>query len=339
MEDVAQIVGASGLPGVTGVVLVDGEGRLASHSIAAEQALGLEVGTPDVLERLQALVLPGQPAVVSLAPDRSTLVQAEGRRYRIERQLLLDGRSLLLIHPEEAISAAPQASFSVLADFLANAAHELRTPLTAILGFSELLLLDDDSGPASESLRHILDAGRGMAGQIDRMVEFVRLELDRVQPERRLVPVRALLLELAQVWQERIDERHLRFQAAIGVEPQLQLRGDPLRIRRIIDELVGNAVRHTDSGLIRVSARREGGRLRIVVGDSGPGIGLAEQERLFLPKVLHGSRRSPREGMGVGLYIARRLARLMEGNLTLEATGPTGSVFCLSLPLGPEQQA
>ena len=261
-----------------------------------------------------------------------------GHEHRRERELLLEGAEL-------ARAAAERAS-NVKSEFLANMSHEFRTPLNALLGYVDLLALGI-AGPVSDQQREYYERLRASAnhllGLVNDVLDLGKLEAGQLSVARERVltgPVvdDAIALILPQAEARGVELRHER--AAEGGEPFV---GDEHRVRQVLVNLLGNAVKFTErGGSVTVTAdRAEGGRgapgrgrwTRLRVTDTGIGIAPEQFDEIFQPFVqVEVGRTRLQGGTGLGLTISRRLARLMGGDLTVESVPGEGSVFTLWLP-------
>lgn len=221
--------------------------------------------------------------------------------------------------------------------FLANISHELRTPLNAVLGFSSLLCgkqLDQKDQAYLEAIRV---AGKGLSQLIDDILDLSRIEADKIELRTTPVDLRALLRDLKLMFGYSAHAKGLDLRCTVADETPPAFLCDEIRLRQILVNLIGNAVKFTDAGHVAVRAmgREEGGKfhLRIVVVDTGPGIPLDQQEEIFnLFTQRKGQDAARYGGTGLGLGICRRLAALMGGEVRLESTPGQGSTFTVLLP-------
>ncbi|MDB4950771.1 MAG: Chemotaxis protein methyltransferase CheR [Gemmatimonadetes bacterium] len=245
-------------------------------------------------------------------------------------------RAALAIENARLYEASVEAN-RAKADFLAVMSHELRTPLNAILGYTDLFLLGIPAPlPAAvlPQMERVKGAARHLLGMIDEVLTFARLEAG--QEEVHLEPgVRcAELVEEAVALVEPLAlERSLRF-AARCEDPELALDTDPRRVRQILVNLLGNAIKFTDRGSVSLTVRREGEQVAFEVADTGIGIEPGHLARIFDPFwQVEQSRSRRHDGSGLGLAVARQLARLMGGDVAARSEPGAGSAFTLRLPL------
>ena len=225
----------------------------------------------------------------------------------------------------------------VKSEFLANMSHEIRTPLNGVLGFAQIgARACDGQGKAQVYFRKIIDSGRLLLGVIDDILDFSKLEAGRLHVETLPFDLAPVLHEPFELLHERASAKGLEL--ALELAPDLPQRcvGDALRLRQVLINLVGNAVKFTERGRVTLAARVTAGRLQIEVRDTGIGMSEAEQARLFVPFSQADTSTTRRYGgTGLGLVISRRLVEMMEGDLSFASAAGEGSVFRVSLPYRP----
>ena len=245
-------------------------------------------------------------------------------------------------------------------DFLANVSHELRTPLNAIVGFVDLLregVYGDLSPRQVKPVERIEASANHLRHLVDQILDLAKIAAGRLDVHAEYLDVRPFILDVASEVESLLNEKSLSLSLAMGSSLP-RIRSDPTHLRQILVNLIGNAIKYTDTGTIVVRTRvfdraaaleqklpeiaalaQENVQswLAIQVIDSGRGIALADQERVFeeFEQVDAGPRAdSPHRGTGLGLAISRRLARLLGGDLLLESEPGKGSTFTLWLPGG-----
>ncbi len=231
---------------------------------------------------------------------------------------------------------AAEAANLAKSAFLANTNHEIRTPLNGLLGLAQLALEPDiPEAQRREYLAQILDSARGLAGVMSDILDVSKIEAGQIALDDIAFTVRDLLHAVQQGHRQLAETKgvDLRFE----VDPALPrtLRGDPVRLRQILANLVGNALKFTAHGSVTVCAGpTPAGEVRIAVADTGPGIDAATQARLFTP-FGQGDASTTRRygGTGLGLAICRELAQLMGGRVGVVSQRGAGSTFWAELPL------
>jgi signal transduction histidine kinase len=221
--------------------------------------------------------------------------------------------------------------------FLAALAHEVRTAMTGVLGMSELLLegmLDPVQRGHAEAIRQ---SGGHLLRLLDDTLDLARIEAGRIALDPQPFAVRALVAELAALHAPLARRRGLSFAEAVAPDVPLVLCGDALRIRQILLNLLGNAIKFTEHGCIGLCVERldHAGGLRIAVHDTGSGLDRAQQSRLFRRfEQVDGARIAARHGgSGLGLAISQELARAMGGRIAVQSAPGAGTRFSVELPL------
>jgi len=234
-----------------------------------------------------------------------------------------------------AVESAEQAGRAKTM-FFANVSHELRTPLNAIIGFAELIAGDDAADPAAtrEYARDIRDGGRHLLAVINDILDYARLEAGRLGLSESLVDVAEIAEAARRVVAGRADELGVRI--AVETPPGLpRVSADPVKLRQILINLVANAAEFTPRGG-EVSLRAATGPgedgLRIEVSDTGIGMTPEEVEIALEPFGQAAVGRGRREGSGLGLPLARAMAELHGGTLTVSSVPGQGTTVRVTLP-------
>ncbi len=223
--------------------------------------------------------------------------------------------------------------------FLANMSHEIRTPMNAILGFSQLMLRDQDLTPRqSQYLGTINRSGEHLLALINDILEMSKIEAGRTTLNPSTIDLPVLLTDLEMMFRIRTDEKKLSLSVeTIGDVPRFIVT-DINKLRQVFINVIGNAVKFTEEGgiALRVHADRDaatGPCLRVEVEDSGPGISPDDQDKLFRHFEQTKSGQQTGTGTGLGLAISREFVRLMGGDITVSSQVGRGSIFAVHLPL------
>ncbi|HET7677549.1 MAG TPA: ATP-binding protein [Candidatus Limnocylindrales bacterium] len=225
-------------------------------------------------------------------------------------------------------------------ELLSRMSHELRTPLNAILGFGQLLESSELSADDRESVEQMLHGGRRLLGLIDRVLDIVRLDAGRITLAIEPVAVEEVMREAVDTTGTLARQRRATFDMS-GLAPDLFVLADRHRLVTILRNLLSNALTFgPEGGVVRVLSRPVGedGGAVIEVVDDGPGIPEQDRERIFTPLEAASSQEG-HHGAGVGLALARRLARAMGGELSVRSAPGSGSTFAVELPAAPVSTA
>jgi signal transduction histidine kinase len=220
------------------------------------------------------------------------------------------------------------------AAFLAAVSHELRSPLNAVLGFADVLMTEVD-GPltpaAKEEVEQIRGSGAHLLELINDILEFSALESGQLRLTRGKVDLYLVATDVVREAAGVLAGRPVRL--SVAGEPGIFANADARRVRQIIQNLVGNAIKFTQRGEVTVTVVGEGSRARVSVRDTGPGISPAERAMIFEEYRQAGDERTMRRGTGLGLAITRRLVLMHGGMIQVQSELGRGSTFDVTLPL------
>jgi len=244
-----------------------------------------------------------------------------------------------LARQNEALVAArdeAEAANRAKSEFLANMSHEIRTPLNSILGFSQVLALDSGLSDAQrEYLSTMLRSGEHLLTLINDVLDMAKIEAGRMTLQAVAFDLPALVTETEAFFQQRARARELTLAVEVTGGPRIVL-GDAMRLRQVLINLIGNAIKFTPAGgvTLRVEAVADD-LIRFSVYDTGVGIEFAEQARIFEPFTQTGAGAGVQGGTGLGLALSRQFVRLMGGRLAVDSRPGQGSHFYFTLPLPP----
>ncbi|MBC7699835.1 ATP-binding protein [Aquabacterium sp.] len=275
-----------------------------------------------------ALAITGLMVALIMEARRSNLRIVELLRLRLQSDMVAQAQA-------QALKQAQMLS-DTKGRFLATMSHEMRTPLHGMLGLVRLLRQREQDAQAVHRLDLVRSSGEHLVSVINDILDFSSMEAGRLPLHERPFKLRDLLEEVGATTSVSASENGLALKVQLELDHNEFVMGDPVRIRQVLHNLLGNAVKFTSKGVVRLHATRDAlsGEVRIQVQDTGIGIPSHEQARVF--EAFHqaeGTDQRRHGGTGLGLTISRDLCRAMGGDLDCRSEVGVGSLFTFNLPL------
>lgn len=290
----------------------------------------------------QSVTATGSDEIGTLAESFNTMVQhlatsqAEVQEYQRTLERKVEERTRELeqkTHEAVELAHKTQAASQAKTEFLANMSHEIRTPLNGVLGMTQLLL----NTPLTDKQRRFAEiaerSGISLLDVVNDILDFSKIEAGKLQLEDQDFDLQQLMGEVMDLFAHRVQSKHIELASNIRDEVPTHLRGDVTRLRQILVNLVGNAIKFTEQGevvvsVLRVEEQADQITLRIEVKDTGIGIAPSVQETIFEAfSQADGSTTRKFGGTGLGLTIVKQLVHLMNGTVGVESSLGAGSTF------------
>jgi len=352
------------------ILMMDANGLISYWNPAAEQVLGYcsdevlgrnlhqllapEIYRPAWQPALQQFVRTGEGAVIGTTVELTAL-RKDGRQITVSLSL-----SAVQLHgswhavgilrditeekqqQEELVNAryAAESANRAKSEFLANMSHEIRTPLNGVIGMAQLLQYTQPNPEQQEYLHYLDISAKNLLALLNDILDLSKIEAGKIELEQSAFAIRTSIQEVVGNQESRISQKGLQLITTIHQQVPEVILGDCLRFKQILMNLLGNAVKFTESGSITITLSPvvqspTNCTLLLQVGDTGIGMVPEVLERIFLPfEQADNSTTRAYGGSGLGLAICRRLTELMGGRIWAESTPQKGSCFCVELPFG-----
>lgn len=297
-----------------------------------------DLTTPDMSEANIVLLVGGMAtALITMVAWSAT--RTRHRAIAIARQMTETLR--ISEQRQRELADKAEAANRAKSDFLANMSHEIRTPMTAILGYADIIEGQDaDPAACSEAIKAIRRSGRHLLTIINDVLDLSKIESGRLEVIEESCDVCSLFDDVIGGLRAQAEGKGLDLSARIVDTVPSRLLTDTHRVRQILINLVGNAIKFTEKGKIELVVSYGVGQLTIEVHDTGVGIPSDKLDAIFRPFEQADNSASRRhDGTGLGLTISRRLAQLLGGDIRARSTIGKGSVFILKVAARPTPDA
>jgi PAS domain S-box-containing protein len=266
---------------------------------------------------------------------RSVLLDVTDRR--LAEQLLANEvteRERLTVALRRSKEEAEKAN-RAKSEFLSRMSHELRTPLNAILGFAQLLEMSPLDRDKREAVGQILKAGQHLLGLINEVLEISKIEAGRLSLSPEPVLISSAIQETLDLLTPMAVRRNIMLRDEVGKDRRRYVMADQQRLKQVLLNLISNAIKYNgDEGTVTIAAEEmDGTRLRVKVRDTGPGVKVENQAKLFIPFERLGAEQTGVEGTGLGLALSKRLLEMMGGSIGVQNNPDRGATFWMELPL------
>lgn len=261
-----------------------------------------------------------------------------------ERAKLLEEKNqLIAVRNTEIQKKAEELALSTKykSEFLANMSHELRTPLNSILLLSRLMVENDDKNLTHdqiESAKVIQSSGSSLLSLIDEILDLSKIEAGKMKLEYELVSLKSVCNDTHKMFQPLAAERGLNFHTELDETLPDFIETDRLRVEQVIRNLIGNAIKFTPQGEVRLSIKADQNPDYLTISVSDTGIGISEDKQKIIFEAFQqadGSTRRRFGGTGLGLSISREIVRLLGGSIELNSRYGEGSTFTVRIPIKP----
>jgi signal transduction histidine kinase/CheY-like chemotaxis protein/HPt (histidine-containing phosphotransfer) domain-containing protein len=265
-----------------------------------------------------------EATLLSMNRSKAYILSKENMLMALEEEKVKE----ITRHKEEAEAANRAKSF-----FLAFMSHEIRTPLNAIIGFAEILLQRRLPLSIKEDMEKIHSSGTVLMGLINNILDFSKIESASMELAAVDYMVPSMIHDILQMNMIRVGKKPIHLELEVDETLPVKLRGDELRVKQILNNIISNAIKYTKEGrvILRISWKAEDTNtalLTFVVEDTGQGIKKEDQEKLFSPYTQFNTRTNRNiEGTGLGLTITKNLVELMDGTISVESEYGKGTAF------------
>ncbi len=281
------------------------------------------------------ILVAAQLVILLLAASIYIALRGRGRE-KVEAELESLRDEIWELRAAAAARDRAEAASLAKSRFLAAVSHEFRTPLNGVMGLAQLLAMTKLTAEQASYVEAIGDSSRSLSQLIDDILDFSKIEAGKFELRHEAFALAPFVESVVELLAPRAMAKGLELASVISPDTPREIVGDPARLRQVLVNLIGNAVKFTERGGVGVRVARDGARLRFEVHDSGPGVPEAAREAIFEEfEQADPSENHPQAGTGLGLAISRRLVARMGGALALVNSTDMGAVFAFTLPAPP----
>jgi signal transduction histidine kinase len=296
---------------------------------------------PFTADDLQVLTGVCSQAAIAVK-NAQLLARLEAANVALQREMAERRRAETASHRARELAAHAQAASSAKSEILANISHELRTPMNGVIGMMMLLSDTQLSPEQHEYMDMMRQCSRDLMALIDDILDFSEMETGKLRLEHIDFNLRSVVQDILGLFTPEAEHKGLELTCQFHADVPTRVIGDPERLRQALKNLVGNAIKFTDTGTIAVEVRPDSRRgqpdawICFAVTDTGIGIAPEVQEQIFQAfRQADSSMTRQYGGTGLGLAIVRHLATLMGGTIGVDSCPGQGSTFWLTVPLTP----
>ena len=257
-------------------------------------------------------------------------VRRTNEDLKSEKQELVSVNQKLKVALEKA-----SESDRLTRSFLANISHEIRTPMNSILGFAQLLELEDVAEKdRTVYAKRVVKGGQQLLSILDNVINLSKIDSGIIQPHWQLVDINQLMVDTHELFQATALQSGIQLIHPRQTEHHVfKVVSDPILLQQVLNNLLTNAIKFTSEGSVKLGYRLNGNMLRFYVSDTGSGIPPSQEEAIFEPFHQVGDSTINRGGAGLGLAISSKIAGILHGEIGIESTSSEGSTFYFSLPV------